>query len=98
MDEAVTHADAGRGFVRAAYSQYTDRSEIDGALFRMAALFDEIAYCRVADICDHQILDDFFCGYTLRFYDVYTPFFSVLSEGMTPVDAGIMIFNESCDE
>jgi hypothetical protein len=85
-------------FVRATYSQHDNRSEIDGALFRMAALFDEIAYCRTAGICGNHILDEFFCGYTSRFADVYAPFFSILSAGMAPMDGGLTLFNKNCHE
>lgn len=83
-------------FVQAVYPQRPDRTEIDAALFRMVALFDEVAYCREAGICDPDILDGFFCVYASRFSEVYAPFFALLSEGMAPIDAGLRRFAEAC--
>lgn len=86
-------------FIRAAYPNYERRSEVDAALFRHKVFFDEIAFCREAEICDRLILDGFFCDISIEHAKIYGPFYAILSLeiGSARTDSELLRLAERCD-
>jgi len=67
------------GFVNAAYPVDTGRAEVDAALMRLLAFYDELAYCHRAGTCDDAILLGYFCDYATQHARIYAPFHARLA-------------------
>lgn len=85
-------------FVRATYPARDDRAVVDEALFRMQVFFDQLSYCYFSEICDNDIIEDYFCDYVMNFSNVYGAFYNVLAEeiGSKPLDQKVGRLSSQC--
>ena len=67
------------GFVAAAYPADAARAEVDAALVRLLAFYDELAFCHRAGTCDEAIILDYFCPYATQHARLYAPFHARLA-------------------
>jgi hypothetical protein len=101
----VAHAMSGQisgpayeRFVAATFGTDRDRAEESQALFRTLVLYDEMAFCRSAGICDAGILDEYFCRYAVRHAQVYGPFYEIMAgeTGTSNMDQKLQEFATAC--
>ncbi|WP_207541254.1 hypothetical protein [Sabulicella rubraurantiaca] len=86
------------GFVTAAYPNDAARGEVDAALIRLLAFYDEIAFCHRAGTCDRAILLGYFCSYVTQHARVYRPFHALLAAaiGADGLDRHLDELTRSC--
>ena len=87
-------------FVAVAYSNYAERPALDAALFRLLVFFDELEYCRHAELCDKVILHSYFCKFAVRQAKVYGPFYTRMSAeiGAQDMDGELRNLAAACNQ
>lgn len=83
----ITHRDY-ENFVRFVLPRYENPKALQGALFSLANLYDQIIHCRESAICDAAILDDYFCPIVVQQQAQYGPFYEVLRADVASKDFG----------
>ena len=106
-EEYLAHIEA-RGTTTRAYAQFArvaleeDRKtdDLQGALFRLANFYDQVWHCRHGDLCNHDMLDDYFCGRVNLQAVAYGPFLDVLGRrsGFDSFGSSLEHLNTSCSE
>lgn len=85
-------------FARVTLDEYPETEAFQAAVYRLANFYEQVWHCRIAELCNPEMLDDYFCDRVTLQAGAYQPFLTELSNrsGYESFGSTLGDFQTSC--